>query len=138
MATPWPFMANRHGQSETELSQERLSRRLYNALAWYFTCAPGRTRTYDARFRKPTLYPLSYGGGGCRKRGRKPDAKAGEVCLQRLKSTQDARLDLKSARPVPLSAPAPRRPKLGGVQAALASARCLRCYCSASPLTMRA
>ena len=24
--------------------------------------APGRTRTYDARFRKPTLYPLSYGG----------------------------------------------------------------------------
>ncbi len=26
--------------------------------------APGRTRTCDARFRKPTLYPLSYGGGG--------------------------------------------------------------------------
>jgi hypothetical protein len=24
--------------------------------------APGRTRTYDARFRKPTLYPLSYEG----------------------------------------------------------------------------
>ena len=24
--------------------------------------APGRTRTCDARFRKPTLYPLSYGG----------------------------------------------------------------------------
>ncbi len=24
--------------------------------------APGRTRTADARFRKPTLYPLSYGG----------------------------------------------------------------------------
>ncbi len=24
--------------------------------------APGRTRTSDARFRKPTLYPLSYGG----------------------------------------------------------------------------
>gem|GEM_PF-3822125 len=31
--------------------------------------APGRTRTCDARFRKPTLYPLSYGGA----RGR-PDA----------------------------------------------------------------
>src|SRR5437764_10682956 len=25
--------------------------------------APGRIRTCDARFRKPTLYPLSYGGG---------------------------------------------------------------------------
>lgn len=25
--------------------------------------APERTRTSDARFRKPTLYPLSYGGG---------------------------------------------------------------------------
>src|SRR5207302_10128562 len=24
--------------------------------------APGRIRTSDARFRKPTLYPLSYGG----------------------------------------------------------------------------
>ena len=29
--------------------------------------APGRTRTSDAWFRKPTLYPLSYGGaaGDC-------------------------------------------------------------------------
>jgi hypothetical protein len=26
--------------------------------------APARTRTWDARFRKPTLYPLSYGGAG--------------------------------------------------------------------------
>ena len=26
-----------------------------------FRSAPGRTRTCDARFRKPTLYPLSYG-----------------------------------------------------------------------------
>ena len=26
-------------------------------------CAPGRIRTCDARFRKPTLYPLSYEGG---------------------------------------------------------------------------
>ena len=25
--------------------------------------APGRIRTCDARFRKPTLYPLSYGSG---------------------------------------------------------------------------
>src|SRR4051794_27007742 len=28
----------------------------------FFGGAPGRTRTCDARFRKPTLYPLSYGG----------------------------------------------------------------------------
>ena len=26
---------------------------------------PGRIRTCDARFRKPTLYPLSYGAIGC-------------------------------------------------------------------------
>ena len=26
---------------------------------------PGMIRTCDARFRKPTLYPLSYGAGGC-------------------------------------------------------------------------
>ena len=25
-------------------------------------CAPGRIRTCDTRFRKPVLYPLSYGG----------------------------------------------------------------------------
>src|SRR5438067_11145960 len=35
-------------------------------------CAPGRNRTYDTRFRKPVLYPLSYEGGACVKRGRKP------------------------------------------------------------------
>ena len=28
-----------------------------------FLGAPGRNRTYDLRFRKPTLYPLSYGSG---------------------------------------------------------------------------
>src|SRR3954451_8820172 len=28
--------------------------------------APGRIRTCDARFRKPTLYPLSYEGGAWR------------------------------------------------------------------------
>ena len=35
------------------------------ALGWFGapgSGAPGRTRTCDARFRKPTLYPLSYGG----------------------------------------------------------------------------
>jgi hypothetical protein len=37
--------------------------------------APGRTRTSDARFRKPTLYPLSYEGGD----GAKPGAKSAAV-----------------------------------------------------------
>ena len=31
-------------------------------LACTFSGAPEWTRTTDARFRKPTLYPLSYGG----------------------------------------------------------------------------
>ncbi len=31
--------------------------------------APGRTRTSDTRFRKPVLYPLSYGGDRCIVRG---------------------------------------------------------------------
>ena len=35
-------------------------------------CAPGRNRTYDTRFRKPVLYPLSYEGPVCRKRGMRP------------------------------------------------------------------
>src|SRR5260370_22395430 len=38
------------------------------------SCAPGRNRTYETRFRKPVLYPLSYEGGACVKRGRKPVA----------------------------------------------------------------
>ena len=31
------------------------------AIYLVFLGAPGRNRTYDLRFRKPTLYPLSYG-----------------------------------------------------------------------------
>ena len=34
--------------------------------------APGRIRTCDARFRKPTLYPLSYEGGAWHKPSQKP------------------------------------------------------------------
>ncbi len=34
----------------------------FNPLTSTFPGAPGRIRTSDARFRKPTLYPLSYGG----------------------------------------------------------------------------
>src|SRR5213082_1192957 len=41
-----------------------------SAVLIHFESAPGRSRTCDARFRKPTLYPLSYGGGGWRKGGR--------------------------------------------------------------------
>ena len=33
--------------------------------------APGRDRTCDLRFRKPLLYPLSYGGGDGAKWGAK-------------------------------------------------------------------
>ncbi len=33
----------------------------------HYLCALGRIRTCDARFRKPTLYPLSYEGGVCAK-----------------------------------------------------------------------
>ena len=33
-------------------------------LTYRFLSAPGRNRTYDTRFRKPLLYPLSYGGKG--------------------------------------------------------------------------
>jgi hypothetical protein len=38
--------------------------RFARALTCYLAGAPGRIRTCDARFRKPTLYPLSYGGPG--------------------------------------------------------------------------
>ena len=31
-------------------------------LTWDFSCAPDRNRTCDLWYRKPTLYPLSYGG----------------------------------------------------------------------------
>ena len=35
----------------------------------YSHSAPGRNRTCDLRFRKPLLYPLSYGGGDGTERG---------------------------------------------------------------------
>lgn len=31
-------------------------------LSWPFSCAPGRIRTCDTRFRRAVLYPLSYEG----------------------------------------------------------------------------
>jgi hypothetical protein len=34
----------------------------YTDVLRHHTCAPGRIRTCDTRFRKPLLYPLSYGG----------------------------------------------------------------------------
>ncbi len=36
-----------------------------------FLSAPGMNRTCDLRFRKPSLYPLSYGGGDGAKCGAK-------------------------------------------------------------------
>ena len=33
--------------------------------------APGMIRTCDTRFRKPMLYPLSYGGSGCKGAGQR-------------------------------------------------------------------
>ena len=54
--------------------------------------APGRDRTCDLRFRKPLLYPLSYGGGDGAERGakvsataRKPWGKGSSVSVRRLK-----------------------------------------------------
>ena len=44
-------LALRATQPSTEIASDLL---VYSA--------PGRIRTCDARFRKPTLYPLSYGG----------------------------------------------------------------------------
>ena len=51
-------------------NQPRNERRTF-AASWVYRlknsceCAPGRNRTYDLRFRKPSLYPLSYGGEDC-------------------------------------------------------------------------
>ena len=42
--------------------QEKKQVRANTALTWLFHGAPEMIRTSDARFRKPTLYPLSYGG----------------------------------------------------------------------------
>jgi Phage integrase family len=42
-----------------------LHSRAASRLTCCFTRAPGRIRTCDTRFRKPLLYPLSYGGGTC-------------------------------------------------------------------------
>lgn len=53
--------------------------------------APGRNRTCDARFRKPTLYPLSYGGGDGAKRGAKLRCWVRPHVRQRLSACFEAR-----------------------------------------------
>ncbi len=59
--------------------------------------APGRTRTCDARFRKPTLYPLSYGGSGWRVRtAHPPGRRSGSPAAY-------CRRPRSSGRPVPAS-----------------------------------
>lgn len=57
--------------------------------------APGRNRTCDTRFRKPVLYPLSYGGG------------IGPACSRAL--TQATKLFDRAHRTPPLGAPTPQR-----------------------------
>ncbi len=42
--------------------------------------APGKIRTCDTRFRKPLLYPLSYGGGTCGLACGKPSARPPVAC----------------------------------------------------------
>ena len=58
--------------------------------------APGRIRTCDARFRKPMLYPLSYGSGAGAKRGRKPRSgrrgPAGTAMVERRRPQSDRSL----------------------------------------------
>ena len=60
---------------EYQFSQESqgllIARRARLPLTIVCSRAPGRNRTYDLRFRKPLLYPLSYGGGDRAKCGAK-------------------------------------------------------------------
>src|SRR5665811_1699653 len=55
-----PQKVRKRGKSLIYLHQCRSER--------YFYCAPGMIRTCDTRFRKPMLYPLSYGGSWCTSR----------------------------------------------------------------------
>ena len=52
------------GPSCTKSAQKRGCRGPSASKTLVLTRAPGTTRTCDLRFRKPLLYPLSYGGGG--------------------------------------------------------------------------
>jgi hypothetical protein len=108
--------------------------------------APGRNRTYDTRFRKPVLYPLSYEGGACVKRGRKPVAELRSSFGTSILAAGPGR----PAGCLGLRAPSGSCGPLGGVlrplramrrsAAQAAEARRFRCRCSwsASELTMMA
>jgi hypothetical protein len=64
-----PVITNRRARRRTtkDENQVRCTYKIFEA-KFAFQCvstalgAPGRTRTCDTRFRKPLLYPLSYGG----------------------------------------------------------------------------
>ncbi len=60
--------------------------------------APGRTRTCDLRFRKPLLYPLSYGGGDGPKRG----AKFAATCCITVDKASAAQLQKEYCPQIPL------------------------------------
>jgi hypothetical protein len=51
-------------------------------------CAPGRNRTYDTRFRKPLLYPLSYEGARPQRTCQQVSIRAGE-CRRRTTAFTD-------------------------------------------------
>ncbi len=47
----------------------------------HFLGAPGRIRTSDTRFRKPMLYPLSYGSKPLRSCARPPEVNDSATCV---------------------------------------------------------
>lgn len=50
------------GQIGAENDDSEPTQRKNPRLTWDFSRAPDRNRTCDLWYRKPTLYPLSYGG----------------------------------------------------------------------------
>ena len=62
-----PFAASKHDLLWSQKNTTKKADRLWSALilicgcSWWNGGAPETTRTSDLRFRKPMLYPLSYG-----------------------------------------------------------------------------
>ena len=94
-------------------------------------------RTPDARFRKPTLYPLSYGSGDCAKGGAKPLTGASPFVRGHLRARCSADSEAAELVTEREAASCPRSaPEL--LQAALLRGACRRCRASASEFTLRA
>ena len=62
-AEPYRDRMGKSSDSDGQLALASQSAGRKTASDLLFCSAPGRIRTCDARFRKPTLYPLSYEGG---------------------------------------------------------------------------